>query len=99
MSTRQCAVCGAEFTPRNNNQKYCSPRCSRTAYERKHRERSRVRTGEARAYEHAMSMSAPVSNEHIMRATVKPANTSAVRWRIELRRRANPERYEMLGRV
>ena len=78
---RQCAVCGAKFTPRNNRQKYCSNRCARTADE------------------HAMSISAPVSNEHIMRAIRKPANTSEVRWRMELRRRANPERYEMLGRV
>ena len=30
-----------------------------------------------------------------MTARTKPANTSAVRWRMELRRRANPERYEM----
>ena len=97
MATKTCQICGAEFTPRNNHQKYCSNRCARTADE--HRERLRGTTGETRAYEHAMSISAPVSNEHIMRAIRKPKNTSDVRWRMELRRRACPERYEMVGRV
>lgn len=93
--TRHCAVCGAEFTPRNNCQKYCSNRCARTADEQ--RERLRGTTGETRAYEHAMSISEPVSNEHIMRASRKPKNTSEVRWRMELRRRAREDYYGQVG--
>ena len=83
--TRQCAVCGAEFTPRSDNQKYCSKLCSRKHYWRQ-------RFGDM---ERAVAGSHLVSNEHIMRAVRKPPNTSAVRWRMELRRRANPELYAM----
>ena len=82
---RQCAVCGAEFTPRNNNQKCCSKLCSRKHYWRQ-------RFGDI---ERAVAGSYPVSNATIMYARTKPANTSEVRWRIELRRRANPELYAM----
>ncbi len=98
---RQCAVCGAEFTPepRRPDQKYCSTRCQRKAAYRRNKRLGRVSTSAARQAAHALELSQPVSNEHIMRAIHKPANTSEVRWRIELRRRASPERYEMLGRV
>lgn len=101
MATKTCQICGAEFTPkpRHPNQKYCSARCARTAYKRKNRKRSRDTTRAEREARHAKAISEPVSNDTIMRASRKPANTSAVRWRIELRRRASPERYEMLGRA
>lgn len=42
----------------------------------------------------AIAQSCPISNERIMAALVKPENTSETRWRMELRRRANPERCE-----
>ena len=90
MDTKTCQICGAEFTPRVNTQKYCSGRCARTAYERK-RVRSRAAEEAARAFR----VSAPVSNAAIMMAKCKPENTSEVRWRMELRRRANPELYAM----
>ncbi len=94
---RQCAVCGAKFTPepRHPNQKYCSPRCQKKAAKRRNKRRGRVYTSMARQAAHALELSQPVSNEHIMRAVRKPANTSEVRWRIEQRRRANPELYAM----
>lgn len=99
MSTRQCAVCGAEFTPKAPNQNYCSQRGQKKAAYRRNKRRGRVSTSAARVAQHAWHVSAPVSNATIMFARTKPANTSEVRWRIELRRRANPERYEMVGRV
>lgn len=43
--------------------------------------------------------STPVPTGALMRAKTKPANTSAVRWRMELRRRANAERYAMCGEI
>ena len=41
----------------------------------------------------AIKMSAPVPVAYLMRARRKPENTSDARWRMELRRRANEERY------
>lgn len=34
-----CKICGAVFSPTNNNQKYCSNECSRIAINEKHRRR------------------------------------------------------------
>ena len=39
----------------------------------------------------------PVSNDWICSAPEKPAGVSDVRWRIELRRRANPGYYAICG--
>lgn len=36
---------------------------------------------------------APVTLDHLMHAKTKPANTSEVRWRMELRRRAMQKRF------
>ena len=93
MATRVCAVCGAEFEPKRGNQAYCSHRCQRNAQTRRNWYRS------AREVEHALAVSRPVPTEQLMKAPCKPENTSDVRWRIELRRRANPERYAMAGRA
>lgn len=32
MDTRICPVCGSEFTPKINNQKYCTKKCTQKAY-------------------------------------------------------------------
>ena len=94
MRTRKCTECGAEFTPkpRSPNPKYCSPRCARNARARRERNRSSA----VRELGHAWESTRPVPNSVIMTAKCKPANTSAVRWRMELRRRANPKYYEMV---
>ena len=91
MHTRKCPECGAEFT-KLHNKKYCSPRCARNAMA--HRKKSRSST--VRELAHAWESTRPVPNSVIMTAKRKPANTSAVRWRMELRRRANPKYYEMV---
>ena len=88
-----CAHCGAEFTPKNKKQMFCSDRCRHNA------EVARYKRSDCAALSVAMADSQSVSNEMIMRARRKPANTSEVRWRMELRRRANPERYSYFGAV
>ena len=49
MQPKKCAECGAEFTPKIPNQKYCSKQCSRNAYAWRSR-----RSYEAREAEHAL---------------------------------------------
>lgn len=36
---KRCKICGAVFSPTNNNQKYCSNECSRIVINEKHRKR------------------------------------------------------------
>lgn len=36
---KSCKICGAVFSPTNNNQKYCSNECSRIVINEKHRKR------------------------------------------------------------
>lgn len=91
MHTRKCPECGAEFTTKVHNKKYCSKRCARNAEAHLIKDWSSA----VREAEHARAVSAPVSNATIMTAKCKPANTSDIRWRMELRRRANPDLYAM----
>jgi hypothetical protein len=92
MHTRKCPECGAEFTTKLHNKKYCSKRCARNAEAHLIKGRSSA----VRELAHAWESTRPVPNSVIMTAKCKPANTSAVRWRMELRRRANPKYYEMV---
>ena len=94
---RNCAVCGAEFAPTRPAKKYCSAKCAREANQRRWRLRGETR--EERELEHARAKSRPVSNYELMHARTKPANTSEVRWRMELRRRANARLYAEFGEV
>ena len=50
-----------------------------------------------REVQRALWVSEPVTNEVIMRAVRKPKGVSAVRWRIELRRRANAKYFAECG--
>ena len=93
MQPRRCAECGAEFTPRQPIQHFCSKHCARIA--KKRRDRSSV----LREAEHMLAVSKPVPTACLMSARSKPANTSAVRWRIELRRRANSKHYADYGEI
>ena len=92
MHTRKCVECGAEFTTEQRNKQYCSKRCARNAAAH----RAKGRSSAVRELAHAWESTRPVPNSVIMTAKCKPANTSAVRWRMELRRRANPKYYEMV---
>lgn len=91
LHTRKCAECGAEFTTELHNKQYCSKRCARNA----EAHRAKGRSSAVRELAHAWESTRPMSNATIMMAKCKPANTSAVRWRMELRRRANPDLYAM----
>ena len=85
--TLTCPVCGATFEKRRPNQKYCSQRCSNQHNKRVAKEYSLSR------YDDAFSYAKPVTFEVLSKAKTKPANTSAVRWRMELRRRALAKRF------
>ena len=89
MKTLTCPECGATFAKKSNNQVYCSPKCAKAHFTRAHREGWRRLHGGA----DAISATAPVSFANLSKAKTKPANTSAVRWRIELRRRAMARRF------
>lgn len=91
MHTRKCVECGAEFTTEQRNKQYCSKRCARNAAAH----RAKGRSSAERETAHAWNVSRPVPNSVIMTAKCKPENTSEGRWRMELRRRANPELYAM----
>ena len=92
MPTRQCAECGAEYVPYNPQQKYCSRQCARKVSERRCRGNTSIRQAA-----HVLAVSKPVPLADLMRAKRKPENTSAVRRRIELRRRARADYYALFG--
>lgn len=80
-----CSICGAEFERCAKNQRYCSQKCAKVAAKRR-----------SRCYG-PLRLAMPVSNETIMHSRRKPKDTSDVRWRMELRRRLNPDRYAYAG--
>ena len=91
--TLTCPVCGATFEKRTHNQVCCSPKCQETRSRMRGREserRRRLRLGLADDY---VSATRPVTFEVLSKAKTKPANTSAIRWRMELRRRAMARRF------
>lgn len=88
MQEGECMFCGAKFPmPQKRNKRFCSDKCAKADWRR----RRRMGMGNLRHY--APTTPEPVSLSTLMTSPVKPANTSAVRWRIELARRANPGRY------
>ena len=82
--------CGAQFELRYNNQKFCSNACCDA--ERKSRRRNH---SDEHLLAEAWRAATPVCLDSILSKPRKPEGVSDVRWRIELRRRANPEHYEM----
>lgn len=84
MKTLTCPVCGKTFETHARNAVYCSKKCQNKGYY----ERCCSLSGAD-----AISASAPVSFDTLSKAKTKPANTSAVRWRMELRRRATAKQY------
>ena len=98
---RTCPECGAAFMPDHGNQVCCSRGCNESRQRRLHAKSSRARradknkyiSNDLRNFRNLMEKIAPVSVEIIMKARKKPKGVSDVRWRIELRRRANKKRY------
>ena len=86
MITQKCEECGAEFEsvkPR----RFCCKNCNKR-YIRKH-------PGQQRAWVRQIDVLDPPTFAAISRAGKKPQEVSDIRWRIELRRRANPDRYAL----
>ena len=98
---RTCPECGAAFPPRHGTQVCCSQVCNEKRRKRLHAKRSRARRAyqmneqsrDLRNFRNALEKTAPVSAAVIMKARKQPKGVSDVRWRIELRRRANKQRY------
>ena len=86
-----CPICGAEFERRQSNQKCCSQNCSKVAWKRRNRDGCRDLAAEAYQCGHL------VPNATIMRAPRRPKGVSDIRWRMELRRRLNPDKYAYAG--
>lgn len=60
----------------------------------------KIRNGHVRgAFGSAVADTSQPTLVSLMKATRKPRNTSEVRWRIELARRADPLRYALAGTV
>lgn len=96
MKLRKCPECGAEFEPGHGNQVCCSDECKK----KRKRKLSRAWKRAARARREAdkasldyIKATRPVTLGTLTSARKKPKNTSDVRWRIELRRRAMARRY------
>lgn len=110
MNDRKCPECGAAFTPQSKTQVCCSKECQQKRNKRHELESRRRRAKHRksvqdklkrnpRAFGAALKATAPVTQEVLMQARKKPANCSAVRWRIELRRRQNPGYYALLNEL
>ena len=91
--TLTCPVCGVTFTTTRNYQVYCSRKCAKKRERALDRTRARKRRAAQPRYDDAISSTKPVTFAVLSKAKTKPANTSAVRWRMELRRRALAKRF------
>lgn len=100
--THICVICGREYLKTGSRQKCCTLEC-RKELNRRDQRRWRKRNKKARKATPSGSAKHPVHGvgvlalETITHATKRPEGCSAVRWRIELRRRANPQRYADYG--
>ena len=89
MKTLTCPGCGARFETKAHNKIYCSHKCANRVARRKFWAKQ---CGSAELTD-VVSASKPVTFEVLSKAKTKPANTSAIRWRMELRRRAMQTRF------
>ena len=94
MKTLTCPVCGKTFTTTAHYQKCCSTKCSAERSRKLHKEARAVRSDPIlKAEADCVSATKAITFDELSKAKTKPANTSAVRWRIELRRRAMAKRF------
>ena len=91
MKTLVCPECGATFES-TRGKVCCSKKCQKKRSRRRAAHRKRCIS-----FGSAFQATKPVTQEELMRALKKPANCSAVRWRMELRRRANAEYFRVCG--
>lgn len=88
-----CPICGAEFERSHSNQRYCSKKCYKKAWKQNKAEKRQHIKKAGHMLADAHQCVRIVDNETIMRSRRKPKGVSDVRWRMELRRRLNPEKY------
>lgn len=89
---RQCPLCERPFTGRGRS-RFC-PACREVVRKREHRLlEKREKAALSALIVEANACAFPASDATIATARKKPRGVSDVRWRIELRRRANPEYY------
>ena len=93
MKLRKCPECGAEFSTDAHIALCCSDECKKKRKRRLQNERRKERSGRDNASLDYIKATRPVTLDTLTRARKKPENTSDVRWRIELRRRAMAQRY------
>ena len=97
--SKKCPECGSEFAPKATNQVYCCEAC----YKQNHLKtklaaaKAKRRTAAENRKAHEVAIGNPCRFDDLTRATTKPKNCSAIRWRIELRRRARAEYYKECG--
>ena len=103
-----CPLCEREFVTRSPNGRYCREcsdlrRCEQVkAWHRAHRPAApkRPQPGLTRGQVHQAMVCAGLQGcrtvDGIKAARTKPPHMSAVRWRIELRRRASPGWYDLM---
>ena len=90
-----CPECGKTFEPEYGSQVCCSTACKKTRRLKSNRASGRrLRGREKYDWWHA---TAPVPLHTLQTAQTKPQNCSDVRWRMELRRRANPGLYDLMA--
>jgi hypothetical protein len=103
MNDRKCPECGAAFTPQSKTQVCCSKECQKKRHRRYcaayRKSKQNALKRNPRDFEAALKATTLVTLEVLMRARRKPRNCSAVRWRIELRRRQNPGYYALLNEL
>lgn len=95
--TRKCKFCGVEFVAERKDKIFCSRNCCNKAQHAKvtPEQRKAWRKGKIRdmCAGQAIAEATPPTWSALTHAVTKPRGCSDVRWRIELRRRANPMRY------
>ena len=96
MKTLVCPECGATFES-TRCKVYCSKKCQKKCQKKRSRRRAAPRKRGIRDFGATIRATKPVTQEELMRARKKPGNCSALRWRIELRRRARDEYFRVCG--
>ena len=79
--TLTCPECGVTFVAKSRHQVYCSKKCANEGHYKRH--------GQTDAF----LATAPVTFANLSKAKTKPRNTSDIRWRMELRRRAMQRQF------
>jgi len=103
--TKTCKICGCQYETVSRHGLFCSRLCQNKAKlikEKKQRAHARALreqhpTPQKEPMDTAHFYYAPCSVERLSKVKERPSNCSPIRWRIELRRRANARYYSEFG--